>query len=132
MKKTLNEKLKENFKEIWKDDNEDDYKPVRRALFEVPINLVRFELLYPKIQDAYDGEFPKGMFHALPINIALCTYIGFNMNGCDGAGTGFAIGALGTVAQMVLGSGVRVISDHFIHKYNKKRNLKDHARDYNF
>ncbi len=132
MKKILNDKLKKDLREIWKDDHEDDYKSRGRALLEVPINVLRFELLYPKIQYAYDGEFPKGMFHALPINIALCTYMGFNMNGADGAGIGFGVGALGTIAQMALGSGVRAIGDKFIHKYNKKRDLKYHARDYNF
>jgi hypothetical protein len=135
MKKSLKEKIKYNFKEMWRDETEEEAenKPgFRTLLLETPLNFIRFELLYPKMEECYDGTYTKGAFHALPVNMAIGSYIGSQMNGAEGSALGFGVGAFVTIAQMALGTGVKSISDHFIEKYNRKRDLKYHARDYNF
>ena len=110
MKKSLKDKIKYNFNEMWRDETEEEAenKPgFRTLLLETPLNFIRFELLYPKIQECYDGNGPKGAFHAMITNAALGYYIGSQINGEDGGFIGSFMGAFSVLPQAALGVGVR-------------------------
>lgn len=127
MKKSLKDKIKYNFKEMWEDETEDEAenKPgFRTLLLEVPLNLLRFELLYPKFEEDYDGATPKGYFHALIANVALGYYIGSQVNGESGAFMGSFIGACCVLPQMFLGTGVRGISNSISEKCKEMKEKK--------
>lgn len=133
MKKSLKDKIKNNLKEMWEDETEEqaDNRSLGKKLLEVPLNLVRFELFYPKMQEGYDiggceGVFPKGVFHAFPLNIAAGAGIGYQINGEQGAGVGAAIGVFGTFAQLVLGrSAIDGSIDYFSDKLKKIKRKKE-------
>jgi hypothetical protein len=127
MKKSLKDKIKYNFKEMWEDETEDEAekKPgFRTLLLEVPLNFIRFELLYPKIQEDYDGNSPKGAFHALVLNAALGSYIGSHVNGEQGSLTGLFCGMLSIVPQMALGLGVRAGVESLLKNYKGRKERK--------
>jgi hypothetical protein len=131
MKKSLKDKIKFNLKEMWEDETEEqsDNRSLGKKLLEVPLNLIRFELFYPKMQEGYDvggttGYWPKGAFHAFPINIAAGAGIGYQINGEQGAGAGAFIGMLGTCVQLFFGrhaidGGIEYFSDKL--KENRRR-----------
>ena len=133
MKKSLKDKLKSNLKEMWEDET-DEYannRSLGKKLLEVPLNIVRFELFYPKMQEGYDfggcdGVFPKGAFHAFPINIAAGAGIGYQINGEEGAAFGAFIGMLGTVAQLFLGRNlIDTGIEYFSNRLKETKRRKD-------
>lgn len=92
---------------------------------ETPINFVLFELLYPKLQEFYDGKGPKGYFHAILANSALGGYIGSQINGEEGAFMGSFYGMISVLPQMILGLGVREITNSISEKYKAGKEKKN-------
>jgi hypothetical protein len=125
--------FKEEFKEMWADEpyQEPYQKHSLKEIFspkkvlESLINIVRFELLYPKTKEIYDfggmtADYEKGWVPSIILNTITAAYIGAQMNPEKAIQYGGLAFVFTSFIQPFLGSGVKQGIKSISEKYCSK------------
>jgi len=131
----MKKSLKEEFKEIWKDEPyREPYKDLNfKEVFSIKkglesvINFARFELLYPKTREEYDfggmsGQHYKGWYPAIIANTAFAASLGNTPE--DSLGYGGLAFVFTLFFQPALGEGMKYFVKSISEKYNSKKSKK--------